>query len=167
MNDPFDYQVLNLTPEFYCQYPNPPYTEILSKGTRPYNCLLIQSHFGYFLCIPFRSQISHKNAFFFRASKRSKKSQSGLDYTKIIIINDTKYISSTDAVVDADEYAELRLFIKKIKSDATEYVDNYIKQLSGRKIMSPEAFQRTYGYSSLQYFHKELGLPVIKSKNFN
>ncbi len=45
--DSFDYQVLNLTNQFYTDYPNPPYKEILKKNNRPYNCLLIQSQITY------------------------------------------------------------------------------------------------------------------------
>lgn len=90
--DSFDYQVLNLTQQFYEDYPAPPYKEIARKNNRPYNCLLIQSHYGYFICIPYRSHINHKYAYKFKNSVRSKKVKSGLDYSKIIIISDSKYI---------------------------------------------------------------------------
>jgi len=58
-----DYQILKLTNAFYSAYPNPPYTEILKKNQRAYNCLLFQSHYDYFICIPYRSEITHKYAF--------------------------------------------------------------------------------------------------------
>ena len=48
-----DYQILKLTNAFYSAYPNPPYTEILKKNQRVYNCLLFQSHYDYFICIPY------------------------------------------------------------------------------------------------------------------
>ena len=47
-----DYQILKLTDVFYQAYPNPPYKEILKKNQRAYNCLLFQSHYDYFICIP-------------------------------------------------------------------------------------------------------------------
>ncbi len=90
--DVFDYQILNLTDNFYHDYPNPPYKEILKKNDRPYNCLLLQSHYGYFICIPYRSNIQHKFAFKFKNSERSKKTKSGLDYSKMVIIKDKEYI---------------------------------------------------------------------------
>ena len=55
--DPFDYQVLNLTDKFYTDYPDPPYKEIVRKNNRPYSCLLVQSHYGYFICIPYRATL--------------------------------------------------------------------------------------------------------------
>ncbi|NBJ94146.1 type III toxin-antitoxin system TenpIN family toxin [Parablautia muri] len=95
--DSFDYQVLNLTNSFYSDYPDPPYKEIVRKNSRPYNCLLVQSHYGYFICIPYRSHINHKYAFRFKKSIRSKRANSGLDYSKIVIIKKGEYIGTTDA----------------------------------------------------------------------
>lgn len=79
-----DYQILKLTEAFYKNYPNPPYKEILQKSHRAYDCLLLQSHYDYFICIPYRSHISHPYAYHFKESIRSKKSHSGLDYSQIV-----------------------------------------------------------------------------------
>ena len=133
----FDYQVLHLSNLFYSDYPNPPYGEILTKNKRSYNCLLIQSHYGYFICIPYRSQISHKYAFMFRKSVRSRTHKSGLDYTKIVIITKNDYLDDSIALVDQDEYVQ------------------YIKGMSQ---LSNEEFKRRYQFSPLKYFHKELGV---------
>lgn len=101
-----DYQILKLTDEFYRDYPNPPYQEILKKRQRAYNCLLFQTHYGYFICIPYRSEIHHKYAFHFSSTIRSRKHKSGLDYSKIVIINTTRYIESVDTIIDKDEFNE-------------------------------------------------------------
>ncbi len=155
----FDYQVLNLTQNFYTDYPDPPYKEIVRKNSRPYNCLLIQSHYGYFICIPYRSHIRHKYSFMFKNSFRSKRAKSGLDYSKIVIVADSNYIGQTDAIVDKDEYNETRNNIEYIKNDAQEYVDDYVNYLSGNSTKyDKKEFERIYQYSTLQYFHKELGI---------
>ena len=90
-----DYAVYSLSDEFYEKYPNPPYKELLKKKERRYACLLIQSHYGYFICIPYRTEISHKYAYHFRKSSRSQKHRSGLDYTKIAIIKDISKLFSS------------------------------------------------------------------------
>ena len=54
-----DYQILRLTDLFYEAYSNPPYVELLEKRTRAYNCLLFQTHYDYFICVPFRTEITH------------------------------------------------------------------------------------------------------------
>ena len=59
----YDFQVLKLTQEFYNKYTNPPYVEIETKENRRYNCLLIQTHYDYFICVPFRSRVKHKYAY--------------------------------------------------------------------------------------------------------
>ena len=159
MEDPFDYQVLNLTQQFYNDYPDPPYKEIVRKNNRPYNCLLIQSHYGYFICIPYRSHINHKYAYKFKKSVRSQKAKSGLDYSKIAIIVDNRYIGTRDAVIDKDEYNETRDKIEYIKNDAQKYIDEYVNYVLGKQSKNDsQKAERAYRYSSLKYFHRELGI---------
>lgn len=158
-NDAYDYQVLNLTEQFYEDYPNPPYEEIVRKDARPYNCLLIQSHYGYFICILYRSHVNHKYAYKFKNSKRSIRNKSGLDYTKIVIVQNSDYLGTVDAVVDSDEYKETRDNIEYIKNDAQEYIDNYVDHiLNGARKYDQKEFERIYGFSTLRYFHNELNL---------
>lgn len=68
-----DYQILRLTDDFYNMYPNPPYIEILKKKQRAYNCLLFQTHYDYFICIPYRTEIRHDYAFHFKNTMRARK----------------------------------------------------------------------------------------------
>lgn len=155
--DSFDFQILNLTNKFYSDYPDPPYKEIERKNSRPYNCLLVQSHYGYFICIPYRSHINHKYAFKFKKSNRSRRTNSGLDYSKIVIVKNSGYIGTTDAIVDKDEFNETRDNIEYIKNDAQQYIDNYVNYLMGKTTKyDKRKFDRIYRYSTLQYFHSEL-----------
>ena len=110
-----DCHILRLTDEFYHAYPNPPYKEILKKKHRAYNCLLFQSHYDYFICIPYRTEIRHPYAFHFTTTVRSKVHKSGLDYSKIVIIAKTDYIDSTDAIIDKDEFNETMVNLERIK----------------------------------------------------
>lgn len=89
-----DYQILKLTTRFYEEHPDPPYHEILKKNQRAYNCLLFQSHYDYYICVPYRSEISHPYSFKFKKTQRSKSHRSGLDYTKIVIITKSEYIDT-------------------------------------------------------------------------
>ncbi|MBE5946896.1 MAG: hypothetical protein E7259_08175 [Lachnospiraceae bacterium] len=153
-----DYQILNLTDIFFLSYPNPPFTEILKKQKRAYNCLLFQSHYDYFICVPYRSEINHNYAFMFKNSVRSQNHKSGLDYTKIVIIKDKRYIDNKDAIIDKDEYMETVANIRKIKEGALQFVEDYIKHKKGYLKLHDLEYKRRYKYSSLQYFHKELGI---------
>ncbi len=153
-----DYQILKLTDKFYRTYPNPPYKEILKKGHRAYNCLLFQTHYHYFICIPYRTEISHPYAFHFTTTARSKMHKSGLDYSKIVIITETSYIDSEDAIIDKDEFKETMVHLERIKKEALMFVEDYVLHMSGTKILHQREFDRRYSLSPLKYFHKELGI---------
>lgn len=153
-----DYQILKLTDAFYNAYPDPPYREIMKKMKRAYTCLLFQSHYGYFICIPFRSEISHKYAFHFSNTARSRIHKSGLDYSKIVIISKLEYIDSEDAIIDKDEFNETMVNLEQIKKEALGFVEDYVAHMNGNKKLHNREFERRYGFSSLKYFHKELGI---------
>ena len=153
-----DFQILRLTDDFYKAYPNPPYREILQKRQRAYNCVLFQTHYDYYICVPYRSEISHKYAYLFKKSARSMKHRSGLDYTKIVIINKGEYIGSIDALVDQDEFNETMINLRRIKREALKYVEDYVAHMKGLKVLSSQEFNRRYNFSTLKYFHMELGI---------
>ncbi len=156
----FDSQLYYLSQVFYQKYPNPPFSEILyNKNGRAYNCLIIEAKENYFICIPFRSNMKHKYGYRFRNSARSKRSKSGLDYKKMVIIDKSEYLDSTNsAVVDQDEYNETIINLARITREANCFLDDYISYIKGNPTISPEEFERRYKESPLQYFHLELGL---------
>lgn len=153
-----DYQILKLTDDFYNAYPNPPYQEILKKKQRAYNCLLFQTHYNYFICIPYRTEISHPYAFHFTTTVRSKAHKSGLDYSKIVIIVKTDYMDSSDAIIDKDEFNETMVNLERIKKEALNFVEGYVAHMNGNKKLHKREFERRYGFSPLKYFHRELGI---------
>ena len=95
----------------------------------------------------------------FKNSKRSKRTKSGLDYSKIVIITNSDYVGTMDALVDKDEYNETRDNIEFIRKDAVEYIEDYVNQKRGLATKYDEKeFERIYKYSTLQYFHEQLGI---------
>ena len=115
---------------------------MLKKKQRAYNCILFQTHYDYYICVPY-----------------SKKHRSGLDYTKIVIINKSEYVDRADALVDKDEYNETVESIKRIKREALKFVDDYVNHVKDTQKLSLQEFKRRYSFSTLQYFHNELGIP--------
>ena len=130
----------------------------MQKHGRPYTCLIIDTHDDFFICVPFRSSISHNNAYFFKNTKRSRKSRSGLDYTKIALIKNPEYIDNAAAIVDNDEYVETIQNIGKIARDVNHYISDYCKHIKKENELSERTFLRRYKYSTLPYFHDILGL---------
>lgn len=102
------------------------------KDKRPYGCLLIKTHNDYYICVPFRSHIHHKNAFLFKNTERSKADSSGLDYSKTVLIRPEDYDKYLieNAVVDTDEYKAVRINIYKIEKQISKYIEGYVKSVS-------------------------------------
>lgn len=161
----FDYQLYKLTSKFMSDYPISSYPEILSKPDRPHYCLLIDTHCDYFICVPFRSNIGHNNAYLFKGTKRSKRSRSGLDYSKIAIIKDIDYLDDKNVVVDQDEYVEAIRNAKTIVADAVDYVETYIGHINGTAPLHTRDFERKYKFSTLKYYHNILGLDLDINSN--
>ena len=154
----FDVKIYQLSSDFQKDYPTGRYPELMCKKGRPYSCLLVDLHQDYFICIPYRSSIQHNNAFLFRGTQRSRRTRSGLDYSKIVLISDERYFDQAKAVVDQDEYTETLKNIKRIVGEAVDYVDTYINHVTGKRPLHLREYQRKYQYSTLPYFHDIVGI---------
>ncbi|MEY8310045.1 hypothetical protein AAK899_11070 [Erysipelotrichaceae bacterium 51-3] len=149
----FTADIYQLTQDFINDYPKADYPELMYKLGRPYSCLLVATHYNYYICIPFRSHINHKNAFLFHGTQRSIHSKSGLDYTKIVLINKDNYLDNKKVVIDQDEYTEVQKNLERIATEAIAYVEGYIGHLVGTAPLHTKEFARKYQYSTLPYFH--------------
>lgn len=146
-------EIYQLSAEFMRDYPAEKYPELMCKWGRPYSCLLIETMFDYYICIPYRSSIRHKNAYLFKGTERSQRTKSGLDYTKMVLIQKKIYLNSKNVVVDQDEYTETVRNIRKIAEDAVGYLEGYIQHVNGTHVLHPREYARRYQYSTLLYFH--------------
>lgn len=138
-----------LTSEFYNDYFT--YEEILKKNSRPY-CIATIEIDGYTYAIPFRTNISHSFSYMFKGSTRSE--NSGLDFSKAVIILKPTYIGR-ETVIDSDEYS---IFVQKkivIANRFKNFIRDYKEWFKDPGYYKKETLMKM---TSLQYFHKELGL---------
>lgn len=149
----YDYDIYLLSQKFMNDYPLSKYPELMYKFGRPYNCLLIDTHYDYFICVPYRSYINHKNAFMFKGTQRSKRTKSGLDYSKLVLIKDNEYLDNKKAIVDKDEFNETIKHLARIVKEVNEYIDTYVSHVHGTKTLHPREYKRRYRFSTLPYFH--------------
>ena len=146
-------EIYCLSARFFSDYPHDQFPEIATKMGRPYSCLLIEYWDDLFICIPFRSHIRHPYAYHFKSSARSLRGQSGLDYTKSVLIQNNDYLDTTTAaIVDQDEYKETMMNLPRIVQEVFAYVSDYKDDLSGIKKLHPKEWKRRYGKSALPYF---------------
>lgn len=147
------YKLNYLTAEFYNQYNSYEYPEIENKSNRPYMVMLIQIENNTF-AIPFRTNVKHNNCYKFENSSRPTDSITGLDYSKAVIVNNIKYIGAAARINDM-EYTELDANYHIIIKQFTSFVKNYIRYANGTL---NEYQSKKYKYTTLKYFHDELGI---------
>jgi len=147
------YKLHYLSQQFYTDYGASDYPEIEHKATRPYIILLVKigsNTFG----LPLRTNIRHSCCYKFKYSSRPTDSITGIDFSKAVVVNDEKYIGCS-AEIDNKEYVELNDKIAFITNKFKTYLEGYLKYISG----TLNEFQaKNYKYTTLKYFHKELGL---------
>ncbi|MBE7014719.1 MAG: hypothetical protein E7419_05885 [Ruminococcaceae bacterium] len=147
------YKLNYLTEDFYKKYNSDSYPEIENKSNRPYMVMLVQIENNTF-AIPFRTNLKHNNCYKFENSSRPTQSITGLDYSKAVIVNDSNYIGAPARINDM-EYTELDTNYHIIIKRFTTFVKGYIKYANGRL----NEFQaKKYKYTTLKYFHNELGI---------
>ena len=141
---------------FYQKYKN--CSEIMGKGkTRPYIILVIELE-NHKFAIPIRTNL-HKTRDCYESNP---KTNSGLDYTKALVITREDYIDSTRyPEIEHKEFNFIKFKEREIKLAFTKFVADYkkdvIRHLKNPNIPPNPRFQ----YCTLQYFKAELGLEVL------
>lgn len=81
----------------------------------------------------------------------------GLDYRKILIINDTSYISTTQCHIASAQKKILNDNYNRIESEVIAYINGYIKSAVKGRHKTDSKFK----WSTLHNFHDELGIPGL------
>ena len=156
MNTKKQYKLNYLSADFYTDYKSTDYPEIENKANRPYMVMLIKIENNTF-AVPFRTNVPHNNCYKFKTSTRPTNSVTGIDYTKAVIANDSKYIGAP-AQINNKEYVELNNNYGFIINQFKKFVADYIKYANSEKrYYASKKFQ----YTTLKYFHKELGIEQL------
>lgn len=147
------YELNYLSAKFYNKYNSVEYPEIEHKAHRPYIVLLIKIDNNTF-ALPLRTNIKHSSCYKFQYSSRPTDSITGIDFSKAVIVNNSEYIGEA-AEMDNKEYVELNDRIAFIISKFRTYIKGYHTYISGK---ANEHQAKKYRYTTLKYFHKELGI---------
>ena len=147
------YIIRQLSKDFYQKYDRYNYPEIERKKDRPYMVMLIRIDNNMF-AIPFRTNIKHNACYKFKNSGRKTQNITGLDFSKAVIINSRKYIGNKE-FIDRREFVEIKRRHFFIISKFKKYLSNYYRFING-ELKGRDA--QKYKYTTLKYFHKELGI---------
>ena len=129
------------------------YPEFENKATRPFVVFLIRIE-NHTFAIPFRTNMNHKYGYKFNDTNLYTRSSTGLDFTKAVLVDNQKLLGEK-AKVDYKEYKELEKKYYFIRKQFANYYCNYKNYLKNELNDRQSA---AYKYSTLKYFHKELGL---------
>ena len=103
--------------------------------------------------------LEHNNGYKFKFSNRSKKHQSGLDFSKLGIVSKDDYIGES-STIDIDEYKEFEKQEDRIHMNLERYIHDYVEHINDHVPLHIKQFERKYKYPTLKYFHGELGIVV-------
>lgn len=147
-----------LTDCFFEDYPHDLYKELEYKKDRPYLVLLIKID-GLTFALPFRTNISHNYCFAFKKTGKKSNNKTGIDFTKAIILNKEEYIGK-EAFIDLLEFKEVKTNENLIINRFISFLSKY-KEIMNEPNKSIYEYERFSKYSTLKYFHKELGIWLI------
>jgi hypothetical protein len=144
-----------LTDEFFIEYSR--CSEIEMKKERPYAILCIVNYGDITFAIPIRHNIKHP-------FKVQTIENQGLDLSKTVVITDAeKYIDNTTvAYISEEEYEILKDNKNKIKKELYKYIKLYKKAVKKPEISRNK---NIYEKSTLQYFHRELGIQLNENNS--
>ncbi len=151
-----DFSIKYLSESFCRTHSTEEFPELELKSCRPYVVYLVKIRDNTF-AIPFRSNIRHSYCYKFKTSTRATDSSTGLDYTKAVIVNSADDIGD-NAHINDREFLELDKMYYHIFRQFEAYVNSYYK-FTENKLNDIEA--KAYRFSTLKYFHKELGINNI------
>lgn len=127
------------------------------KQERPYNCIVFEIHKDYSVCVPYRTNIRNNNAYHFKSSDHSRKNRSDLDYSKLVIISDDRYLDKVSMpVLDHDEYLETIRNIKRIENEVLQYLEVYCRHHNEQKVLHPKEYRPLFCFTTLDYFRDKL-----------
>lgn len=101
--------------------------------------------------LPLRSNLNHPNGF---KTIFDGKFWNGVDYSKaLVVLHDDLEEGIFETRVQG-EFDKIKANEEKIKSEFLEYLAEYVEAVQGG-----HSLHRKFNFTTLQYFHTELGLP--------
>lgn len=136
-------KLVYLSDKFYNKYKG--CKEILEKKSRPYACvtIVIGQHL---VAIPIRHHVGHDH------SLRTV-GDSGLDYTKAVIVSEPGFIASGKPQIETAEFQIIKTQEDRIVREMHRYIKLYMK---AKEHANNPHYAKILQYSTLQYFEEYL-----------
>lgn len=123
--------------------------QVLSKD-RGYGVVYL-GYGGLVFALPLRSNLNHPHGF---KTVFDGKVWNGIDYTKALVVNASDFEQVAFKTRDNNEYLKIKKNKDKIEREFIMYLTEYVDAISGG-----EELNQKFKFTTLQYFHTELGIP--------
>ena len=139
-----------LSQHFYTEYPPEQYPEMQRKVNRPYLVIIIEIRDITF-AVPLRHHIAHNYSFITNRAERW-----GVDFSKAVVVSRPDFIESPNRpiMIERNEYDKIIENRKYIQSKFEKFLNKYERAILNNTPLNDPILK----YSTLQYFHNELGL---------
>lgn len=137
-----------LNSAFYNDFPADDFEEILHKPDRPYIQIQIIVG-GIRFALPLRSNINHPFAYI-----TNKTDNSGIDFTKAVVIDDTYIDTSRIPHIRSNEFKALRGKDYTIGQRFLKYIYEYN---TAKEDLTIDRNKQLYNCSTLKYFDQQVG----------
>ena len=152
-----NFDVVLLNSDFYVEFSA--CSQVMSKQARPYLMVLINIH-NLDFAVPLRSNCNPRLKPIVYLTENTANDNRGLDFSKAVILNSHSYIKCRTKLSDHLQKTAIIDFKDKITAKLERYVHLYKHKFYD---LAAGDYKRDMYFfcaqSSLQYFHKELGLP--------
>lgn len=101
--------------------------------------------------IPLRSNLNHPNGL---KTIKVGPFWNGLDYSKALLVEDADFRQESFVLREQKEYDKIIKNKDKVFKEFCEYLSEYIEYASAEE----RVFNRKFQFTTLQYFHNELGI---------
>jgi protein AbiQ len=101
--------------------------------------------------VPLRSNLNHPNGL---KTIFIKGAWNGLDYTKALLVEEADITQESFQLREQKEFDKIIKNKDKIINEFSQYVTDYIAYASSKN----KVFEQMFQYTTLQYFHNELGI---------
>ena len=122
--------------------------QVLTKN-RGYGVIYI-SDGKLIFALPLRSNLNHPHGF---KTVLQGKSWNGIDYTKALIVKEDDLEHEAFKTRNNDEYIKIKRNKDKIKKEFYKYLEEYLTCIKEGGVQ-----KNKFKYTTLQYFHTELGI---------
>lgn len=145
----FTFKICRLSHKFYTVMPSKNYPEIMTDLQRPYFVMQTQKLPNLYICVPFRTNVYHKECY--KLPIVIPNTSPAIDYSKTLLIENDAYVGE-QVLINKMQYKALRSHVVTVATEIIRYIERYKSFLENPRLLQTSAYRKRYQYTTLKYF---------------